>query len=125
MRKLTSVISRTTSVLAAATLAMATLGFVGDASAGTIKLNGNYNVGTVGTDCVNAGGDTTKGMGPGGYGCKTPKGEVSCTAKGVCTGTCQACGAQTGGSTTNIKSVLQSSHSAKSSPGLKSSPGSK
>ena len=122
MRKLTSVISRTTSVLAAAALAMATLGFAGEASAGTTKLNGNYNVGTVGTDCVNAGGETTKGTGPGGYGCKTPKGEVSCTVKGECTGTCQACGAQTGGST-NIKSILQSSHSTKSSPAVKSSPG--
>jgi hypothetical protein len=121
MRKLTSVISRTISVLAAA-LAMATLGFAGDASAGTAKLNGNYNVGTVGTDCVSAGGETTKGTGPGGYGCKTPKGEVSCTVKGECTGTCQACGAQTGGST-NIKSILQSSHSTKSSPAVKSSPG--
>lgn len=122
MCKLTSVISRTTSVLAAAALAMATLGFVGDASAGTAKLNGTYNVGAVGADCVNAGGNTTKGTGPGGYGCKTPKGEVSCTAQGVCTGTCQACGAQTGGSA-NIKSILQSSHSAKSSPVAKSPPG--
>ena len=122
MRKLTSVISRTTSALAAAALAMATLGFVGDASAGTIKLNGKYNPGTVGTDCINANGTSTTGTGPGGYGCKTPKGEVSCTVKGVCTGTCQACGAQTGGST-NINSILQSSHSAKSSPGARLSPG--
>ena len=116
MRKLISVISRTTSVLAAAALAMATLGFVGDASAGTIKLNGKYSLGTVGEDCLNAGGPTTSGTGKDGYGCKTPKGEVSCTAKGVCTGTCQAC--RLGGSA-SIRNILQSTPAAKSSPGAK------
>jgi len=60
--------------------------------AGTHTLNGTYNSGQIDMACVDAQGWVTKGKGPGGYGCKTKKGEVSCTAAGKCTGTCKRCG---------------------------------
>jgi hypothetical protein len=63
--------------------------------AGTIKLKANQTL--VEMRCmVNTDGKgvLTSGKGAGGYGCKTAKGEVSCTAEGDCTGTCQGCGSK-------------------------------
>jgi len=75
-------------------IAIATFGSLADsASAGTKKLQGTYNHDTVEADCVAASGTLTKGTGPGGYGCTTSKGSVSCDAKGNCTGTCKSCSA--------------------------------
>jgi len=73
-------------------LAVFAVGSPHAAWAKTIKLKGRVSSDTVGVDCILADGTFTPGKGPGGYGCKTPKGEVSCTADGKCTGTCEACG---------------------------------
>jgi len=81
------------SVVLALTLVI--LGFLSaGAWAGTIKLTGTYSSSQIDLAGINANGTVTAGTGPGGYGCKTSKGEVSCTADGKCTGTCQACGAR-------------------------------
>ena len=62
------------------------------ADAGTIKFKATSL--QVDLACLNySGGATaTAGNGPGGYGCKTDKGEVSCDKNGNCTGTCEKCG---------------------------------
>jgi hypothetical protein len=75
-------------VLTAASFGLAS----GATSAGTIELRGVYSTSVVGPDCVHAGGTRTPGLGPGGYGCKTEKGEVECTSKGRCTAICEVCG---------------------------------
>jgi hypothetical protein len=67
-------------------------GLVGAASAGTITLRGLYARSALGADCINAGGTPTPGTGAGGFGCKTDKGEVECTDRGQCIGTCPTCG---------------------------------
>jgi hypothetical protein len=65
-------------------LAIVTLVLVGPASAGKIKLSHRWNLGQIEIRCMNAEGNLTAGTGPGGYGCKTTKGEVSCTKDGAC-----------------------------------------
>jgi hypothetical protein len=76
--------------------AIAIVGFaMNAASAGTKQLSGKYGISVIENDCFEAGGTVTGGTGPGGYGCKTSKGEVSCTSGGVCTGTCGNCKPQT------------------------------
>jgi hypothetical protein len=64
------------------------------ALAGTIKLQGTYSAGQIDLACIDNGGTVTAGTGAGGFGCKTDKGEVSCTKEGQCTGTCEKCGAR-------------------------------
>ena len=91
MRNLITITSRTTFVLATAVLAMAMLGFVGDASAGTKQLVNKHSSGAVAVACGEAGGTYTT-TSAGGYGCKTSKGEVKCNKDKTCTGTCAACG---------------------------------
>jgi len=74
-------------------LVLVAFGLVGDtASAGTTTLRGIYARSVLGADCIDAGGTPAPGTGPGGFGCKTDKGEVECTATGQCTGTCPTCG---------------------------------
>jgi hypothetical protein len=74
-------------------LALAAFAFAADAApAGTIELRGVYSPSAVGPDCTRAGGTRTEGVGPGGYGCKTERGDVECTAKGRCTAICEICG---------------------------------
>jgi hypothetical protein len=93
-------------------LALVTVGFLsGGAWAGTIKLKGTFTSGQIDIACINNNGTPTAGTGPGGFGCKTDKGEVSCTSAGKCTGTCQACGARLvgGGGKSILTSVLTSS----------------
>jgi hypothetical protein len=78
--------------LVIATLA---LGSVTDyAVAGTKVIKGKFSASTVGLDCINTQGTFTAGIGPGGYGCKTDKGEVSCSSNGTCIGTCGNCSAR-------------------------------
>jgi hypothetical protein len=91
MYKFIAVAPRTVSSIALV-VAMLTVGFQPAAGAGTISLKGRHGEGDVMLACVMADGTPTEGTGPRGYGCKTPKGEVSCTAQGKCTGTCTACG---------------------------------
>lgn len=63
------------------------------AGAATIKLTGQYKQWQIETTCMGTkDGVVTPGAGPGGYGCKTSKGEVSCDKDGHCTGTCGNCG---------------------------------
>jgi EF hand len=65
--------------------------FAGAAFGGTVHL-GYHSQGQIEMACGDApGGQYTSGTGPGGYGCKTSKGEVSCTSGGDCTGTCSNC----------------------------------
>jgi hypothetical protein len=64
----------------------------GPALAETIKLTGTYRNGQISLACLEAGGRETGGTGAGGFGCKTAKGEIKCTAAGQCTGTCNNCG---------------------------------
>ena len=79
--------------LTAFVLATIALGSTDAAWAGTIKLHGRISSGALFMACIDApDGTATGGTGPGGYGCKTPRGEVSCTAQGKCTGTCSSCG---------------------------------
>jgi hypothetical protein len=61
------------------------------AVAGTVKIQAGPGI--VSYDCVNAGGTDTAGVGKGGYGCKTSKGDVECDKNGNCTGTCSNCSA--------------------------------
>jgi hypothetical protein len=64
-------------------LALVTVGFLsGGAWAGTIKLKGTFTSGQIDLACDNNNGKVTPGTGPGGFGCKTDKGEVSCTSAG-------------------------------------------
>jgi hypothetical protein len=85
------IVSRVLSVL----LAVAGVGLLtSTTSAATKKLAGTYVVGQVGADCIFNNGESTSGTGPGGYGCKTSKGSVSCTKDGKCTGTCANCAAK-------------------------------
>jgi hypothetical protein len=73
-------------------LTLAAAGLAGDrASAGTTVLRGIYARSVLGADCVAAGGTPTPGVEPSGFGCKTHQGEVECTARGHCTGTCSTC----------------------------------
>jgi hypothetical protein len=67
------------------------------AEAGTIKLQGTYTASQIDLACIDNGGTVTAGTGAGGFGCKTDKGEVSCTKEGQCTGTCERCGARLAG----------------------------
>jgi len=82
-------------------LVMMVLAFVavgclaGSVWAATKTLSGRYTVGQVGNACVAADGTSTGGTGPGGYGCRTSKGSVSCDKNGKCTGTCGNCAART------------------------------
>ena len=62
-----------------------------EASAATIQLKGLYGASVLGHDCVEAGGTTTLGIGSGGYGCKTDRGDVECTARGQWAATCDKC----------------------------------
>jgi hypothetical protein len=65
--------------------------FAGAAFGGTVHL-GFHSLGEIDNACVNApDGQVTGGTGEGGYGCKTSKGEVSCSKEGDCTGTCSNC----------------------------------
>jgi hypothetical protein len=65
--------------------------FAGAAFAGTVHL-GFHSTGEIDLACMDAtDGQLTGGTGEGGYGCKTSKGEVSCTKEGQCTGTCTNC----------------------------------
>jgi hypothetical protein len=66
----------------------------GAAWAGTIKLHATERQVEFACLARATDGQLNSGKGPGGYGCKTSKGEVSCTAAGECTGTCQACRAR-------------------------------
>lgn len=61
------------------------------AAAGRIILTASAS--QVDLACINAGGTSTAGIGPGGYGCKTNKGEVTCNKDGKCVGECEKCGA--------------------------------
>jgi hypothetical protein len=79
-----------------AIFALAAFALVADSVwAATKTLAGKYNVGQIDIACINAQGIVTSGTGPGGFGCKTSKGEVSCTKSGKCTGTCQNCAPRT------------------------------
>jgi hypothetical protein len=74
-------------------LTLAAFAFAADAApAGTFELRGVYSPSVVGPDCTHAGGARTVGVGPGGYGCKTERGEVECIASGRCTALCEICG---------------------------------
>ena len=79
-----------------AIFALAAFGLLADSVwAATKKLPGKYTVARIETACICADGENTSGTGPGGFGCKTSKGEVSCTKDGKCTGTCKNCAAHT------------------------------
>ena len=67
----------------------------GSVWAATKTLGGRYNEFQVNLACNNADGALTTGTGPGGYGCRTSKGSVSCDKNGKCTGTCGNCAART------------------------------
>jgi hypothetical protein len=70
------------------TLLAALTFFAGPASAGTVDL-GHQNRGDIKIACfAHNDGKLTSGSGPGGYGGKTSKGEVSCDKDGHCTGNC-------------------------------------
>ena len=76
-------------------LTIAASTFVADLTcAETIKLRGVYSVSVVDRTCIRAAGMQTRGIGLGGFGCKTEKGEVECTAKGQCTAICEVCGSR-------------------------------
>jgi hypothetical protein len=80
----------------------------GPASAATIQLRGLYGASVLGHDCLDAGGTTTPGIGSGGYGCKTEKGDVECTVRGQCFATCDTCG--TLHHRTGIYGILHAGH---------------
>src|SRR5438552_2800684 len=61
--------------------------------AGTVKLHATN--GQIQYACAMAIGQPTDGIGKGGIGCKTSKGEIECDSKGNCTGTCGNCGSRT------------------------------
>jgi hypothetical protein len=85
------IVSRVLSVL----LVVAGIGFFASTtSAATKTLAGIYSDTQVERDCIDNSGTVTPGTGPGGYGCKTSKGSVSCTKDGKCTGTCGNCAAR-------------------------------
>lgn len=59
------------------------------------QLSGKYTQGQIDLACINAGGQVTSGSGPGGFGCKTDGGEISCKKTGTLNqgpvGSCTAC----------------------------------
>ena len=71
--------------------AIAALWFsTGAALAGRVVLSGTHSESDILKTCVGAGG--TFSSGPGGYGCVTDKGQVSCNKGGKCYGECPNCG---------------------------------
>jgi hypothetical protein len=80
------------------------------------KLPGIKTQGQIDLYCLDAGGQVTSGSGPGGFGCKTDKGEISCTKTGTlnqgpvgsCVGCNPSCGmdASGGSRTTSIRDIL-------------------
>jgi len=109
-------------------LAIVAIGMLGlmavPASAGTKVLGGNFDKNTVLNDCTNAGGVPFSGGAGGAYGCSTNKGTVTCSAKGKCTGTCDACSQAMRG-TGGIKGVLQGATSAGAAKATSSGDGKK
>jgi hypothetical protein len=85
--------------LTIAAIGLAALAFLAEgALAETILLKGKYTAQQIKTACDNAGGAYNTGQpyrpGHSGYQCSTNKGNVTCDADGVCTGTCNKCGAR-------------------------------
>jgi hypothetical protein len=77
------------------------LGFLVEAaSARILVLKGTYN----------AGGEPNAGRGPGGFGCKTSRGQVECNAAGECIGKYQRCGT---GQIGRIKDILRPAYGRK------------
>jgi hypothetical protein len=92
--------------LALLLFALGTFGIVPHASwAATVPLKGVYAQSVVAHDCLDAGREMTPGDGPNGYGCRTEKGDVACTAGGQCTATCDKCG--TGRHLTGLYGILK------------------
>jgi hypothetical protein len=92
-------------------MALTTLGFLVDAAAArNIVLKRTYTQGQVEIACIRGGGASIAGRGPGGFGCKTSKGEVKCNAAGECIGTCHRCGTRETGS---IRDILGPSYGHK------------
>ncbi|SRR6266480_5574207 len=92
-------------------IALTTLGFLVDAAAArNIVLKRTYTQGQVEIACIRGGGASIAGRGPGGFGCKTSKGEVKCNAAGECIGTCHRCGTR---ETSSIRDILGPSYSHK------------
>jgi hypothetical protein len=87
------------------------------AVAGTVKITGKYTLGQIEQRCLATDtGRVTSGTGPGGYGCKTDKGEVSCDKNGNCTGTCQNCGGKAASSRGGMGGVLANAPAGKVQP---------
>ena len=75
-------------VVAITVFSMATLAFVGGASAKQgFQLQKRYTAVQVQSACIKGNGRYTAGIGSGGYGCKTRRVKVSCNRTGVCFGT--------------------------------------
>jgi hypothetical protein len=87
------------------------------AIAGTVKLTGKYGKSYIEARCLgNETGRPTSGSGPGGYGCKTNKGEVSCDKNGNCTGTCQNCGGKAAAAKGGMGGILTNAPGGKVQP---------
>jgi hypothetical protein len=81
----------------------------------TVKLAGTHTIGQILQACILSEGghaQQTAGTGPGGYGCRTDKGEVSCDRDGHCTGTCDNCGNASAPGTGGIRAILSASTKA-------------
>ena len=88
MRRLNGFKSRMKFVVAITVFGMATLAFVGGASAKQwSQLQKRYTAVQVQSACIKGKGSYTAGIGSGGYGCKTSRAKVSCNRNGVCFGT--------------------------------------
>jgi hypothetical protein len=87
------------------------LGFLVEAaSARIIVLKGTYTKERIHIACITAGGEPNAGRGPGGFGCKTSRGQVECNAAGECIGKCQRCGT---GEIGHIKDILRPAYGRK------------
>jgi hypothetical protein len=88
MRRLSGLKSLMKFVVAITVFGMATLAFVGGASAKQwSQLQKRYTAVQVQSACIKGEGSYTAGIGSGGYGCKTRRAKVSCNSNGVCFGT--------------------------------------
>lgn len=110
MKFLTSLIASTALIFALGTLAFV----AAPAVAGTIKLKASMT--QVDDACLANNATFTSGSGPGGYGCKTDKGEISCDKDGNCTGTCENCGGKAAPGKGRMGGILTNTPTAKAQP---------
>ncbi len=79
-------------VAAACMLLLGLSGTLQPAHAGKVTLSGTHSAADIKTHCDAVGGQFTQA--DAGYGCAGPGGQVNCSNKGKCTGTCPNCGSR-------------------------------